>query len=114
MKTRSSRKTQLALFGVAILLALASRQAASDAGATFSVGAVRGFPGATVYVPVTLRTDTNLPPSVVALQADVLFDAADLSSAPAVPGAGLTANHIVASSQPASVVLRLLIHSLNT
>ena len=39
------------------------------------VGIVRGFPGRTVEVPVSLRYRTNDVRDVVALQADVVFDA---------------------------------------
>jgi len=74
------------------------------------VGAVRGFPGNTVEVPVSLRYSTNDLRDVVALQADVAFEATGISDS--VPSSGvITANHVLASSSPATGTRRLLVYS---
>src|SRR5258705_353490 len=72
-----------------------------------SVGVVRGFPGRTVEVPVSLRYDTNDVRDVVALQADVLFDATGVTAGEPVPGI-TTSNHVLASSAPFTGTRRLL------
>jgi hypothetical protein len=51
--------------------------------------------------------------NVVALQADILFDTNSLTAGNVTPGS-VSANHIVASSQPAAGVKRLLLYALNT
>jgi hypothetical protein len=52
-----------------------------------------------------------LPPNVVALQADVLYDAALLTIGPLAPG-GAVHRHVLRSSGPAAGVQRLLAYSL--
>ncbi len=95
-----------AIFTLVLLLFAMSAQAAPR----LSLTTVRGFPGNTVEVPVMLRYETNELQNVVALQADVVFGPAGLSSG--LPGGGgALPNHRVASSLPASGVRRLVIYS---
>ena len=75
-----------------------------------TVGVVRGFPGQTVEVPVSLRYGTNDLRDVVALQADVLFDATGVADSAPAPGV-VSANHVLASSAPFSGTRRLLVYS---
>src|SRR5713101_2048643 len=72
---------------------------------------VRGFPGNTIDVPLSLRYGTNDPRDIVALQADVIFDASGVSDGTPEGGLALT-RHLLASSQPAAGVRRLLVYSL--
>lgn len=75
-------------------------------------GIVRGFPGHTVEVPISLRYRTNDLRDVVALQADVVFDPRGVSDN--TPTGGLMlANHVLASSSPAVGTRRLLVYSLS-
>jgi len=76
-----------------------------------TVGTVLGFPGATVHVPVRLSYGSNDLRNVVALQADVLQTGA--ASAGALTGGNALSGHVIASSQPASNLRRLLVYSLN-
>jgi hypothetical protein len=74
---------------------------------SLSIGAVRGRSGAIVSVPLSLYSNTN----IVALQADVVFDSAQVTSTlPALPQA--LSNHVILSSQPAAGLRRILIYSL--
>lgn len=73
-------------------------------------GVVRGFPGRTVDVPVSLRYRTNDLHDVVALQADVVFDATGVADSAPSPGV-ITSNHVLASSAPFSGTRRLLVYS---
>jgi len=85
---------------------------AADA-VSLRVGGVHGFPGNTVEVPVSLRYQTNEPRDVVALQADVVFDASGVSDG--TPGSGAVfTRHMLASSQPVAGVRRLLVYSLES
>ena len=73
---------------------------------------VRGFPGRTVDVPISLRYRTNDVRDVVALQADVVFDATGVADADAEPAPGvITSNHVLASSAPFIGTRRLLVYS---
>lgn len=74
------------------------------------VGVVRGFPGNFVEVPVSLSYHSNEVRDVVALQADVLFDAGGIGDA-APSGAPLLSRHTLASSGISSGVRRLLVYS---
>lgn len=96
------------LAAVAISFIVAIVAPTLHAGTSFIVGGTRGYPATTVSVPVVLRGETN----VVALQADILFDTNSLISG-AVTSGGTAANHIVALSEPAAGVRRLLLYSLN-
>ena len=75
-----------------------------------TVGIVRGFPGRTVEVPLSLRYATNDMRDVVALQADVVFDATGVTDAVPTPGS-ITSNHVLASSAPLTGTRRLLVYS---
>jgi len=76
-----------------------------------SLTGVRGFPGGTVQIPLTLRGESNLPPGVVAMQADVLFDARGLLSTAPIKAAGLP-GHVIASGSPINGTRRILIYSM--
>ena len=89
-----------------VLVALA----VSAPAVSLRVGVVRGFPGRTVEVPVSLSYRSNEVRNVVALQADVLFDATGVSDGVPVSGP-LLVNHVLASSGPASGVRRLLVYA---
>ena len=73
-------------------------------------GIVRGFPGRTVEVPLSLRYATNDVRDVVALQADVVFDATGVADSAPVAGV-ITSNHVLASSAPITGTRRLLVYS---
>jgi hypothetical protein len=74
------------------------------------VDVVRGFPGNTVEVPITLSYRSNEVRNVVALQADVQFDITGILAD--APDAGvLLLLHRLASSSPYSGVRRLLVYS---
>ncbi len=75
-----------------------------------TAGVVRGFPGRTAEVPVSLHYRTNDLRDVVALQADVVFDATGVTDSAPTPGI-LTSNHVLASSAPFSGTRRLLVYS---
>ena len=89
---------------LAVLALLLS--AATIPGATLSVGTVRGFPGATVSVPVTVRFGSNGPFSVVAMQADIAFDSHRASLVPE-RGAALGQRRLL-SAEPTNGVERLV------
>jgi len=100
-------------FGSAIVAGLACLLAADEtahAVPRLVAGVVRGFPGRTVEVPVSLRYRTNDVRDVVALQADVIFDATGVTDGEPAPG-GMLNNHVQASSRPASGTRRLLVYS---
>lgn len=73
-------------------------------------GIVRGFPGRTVEVPVSLRYRTNDVRDVVAFQADVVFDASGVDDGAPLPGT-IVSNHLLASSAPFTGTRRLLVYS---
>jgi len=97
--------TLLALYVVSMLGANTAHAAPK-----LIAGIVRGFPGRTVEVPVSLRYRTNDVRDVVALQADVVFDVTGIEDSTPAPGA-ITANHVVDSSHPANGTRRLLLYS---
>ena len=87
--------------------------AVSASAVSLRVGTVRGFPGNTVAVPVSLRYGSNELHNVVALQADVVFDTSGLTDG--TPGSGpLLTRHVLASSAPATGTRRLLVYSLES
>lgn len=92
------------------VLTLAFALADARAETRLSAGVLRGFPGATVEVPLRLKLDSNAPPVVVALQADLRFDAGRAQPAVASRG-GAASNHFVISRTAAAGVYRLLIYS---
>jgi hypothetical protein len=75
-----------------------------------TAGIVRGFPGRTVEVPVSLSYRTNDARDVVALQADVVFDATGVADGPPA-GGGILTSHVLASSAPSAGTRRLLVYS---
>ena len=82
-------------------------------GVALRVGVVRGFPGNTVEVPVSLNYRSNEVRNVVALQADVLFDASGVADG--TPSEGpLLSRHVLASSVPSPGVRRSLVYSLES
>jgi len=105
---RSRPRTHLPR-ALALLAAVASAVMDANAGTRLVVGGTRGMPGTALSVPVILRGETN----VVALQADILFDTNSLTAGNVTPGS-VSASHIVASSQPAAGVKRLLLYAPNT
>jgi len=76
------------------------------------LGSVSGYPGLTATVPLFFKESSNTPPRVVALQADVAFNPALLSSGAAVPGPAL-GKRVLDSNEPRAGVRRILIYSLN-
>ena len=76
-----------------------------------SVGVVRGFPGATINVPVSLNFSSNDLRNVVAMQADVVFADDVLTTGTPASGTALR-GHELASSQPVPGTKRLLVYSL--
>ncbi len=76
------------------------------------VGTVRGFPGHTVEVPVSLRFRTNDVRDIVALQADIRFDTAGLEDATAVQTSAAD-ERVFDSSAPVAGTRRLLLYSPN-
>ena len=76
-------------------------------------GVVRGFPGNTVEVPVSLNYRSNELRNVVAFQADVLFDASRVDDGTPSEGPFLS-RHVLTSSAPSPGVRRLLVYSLET
>jgi len=91
-----------------LMLALAEAVLATP---RLAVTSVRGFPGATVQVPVTLRYGSNDPQNVVALQADVVVQSGSANSA-APSGGDALGNHELASSEPVGGTRRILVYSL--
>jgi len=77
-----------------------------------SVGVVRGFPGATIEVPVSLNFATNDPRNMVAMQADVVFENDVLTTGTPLGGAALP-GHELHSSLPAAKIKRLPVYSLS-
>lgn len=103
---RSHVKSFRALCAVlSLMLVVLSAQAVA-----LRMGAVRGFPGNTVDVPVSLTYRSNEVRDVVALQADVLFDASGVTDGSPVSGPSLS-RHVLASSTPSRGVRRLLVYS---
>jgi hypothetical protein len=92
------------------LLCLLARADTVQAVPRLVAGVVRGFPGRAVDVPVSLRYRTNDLHDVVALQADVVFDATGVTDSAPSPGV-ITSNHVLASSAPFTGTRRLLVYS---
>lgn len=85
---------------------------ASGAAATprLQLGAVRGFGGSTVQLPLSLRYATNDARNVVGLQADLLFDSALAIGSPPVGGQVL-ADHLLDGHTLEGGWQRVLIYS---
>ena len=98
-------KSLLAVLAALLVLPVLTAHAVS-----LRVGVVRGFPGNTVEVPVSLGYRSNEVRNVVALQADVLFDASGVTDGTPLNGP-LLSRHALASSGPSPGVRRLLVYS---
>lgn len=106
MKRLTTKIFSVSMAGLAWLLAGETAHAVPR----LTAGVVRGFPGRTVEVPIALRYLTNDLRDVVALQADVVFDATGVVDG--TPAAGvITSNHVLASSTPFTGTRRLLAYS---
>jgi hypothetical protein len=93
-----------------VLLSIAAMVNLGQAAPLLSAGNIRGFPGATVNVPIRLKLDSNSPVAVVALQADLVFDGSRAQLG--IVSAGTAAsNHILRTHAPASGVQRVLFYS---
>ncbi len=110
MKTSRETVVRTGCFVAAISLSVCAAQMA-PAASRLSVGTARGFPGQTVEVPVSLRYGTNDPRNVVALQADVGYEA------PATPGTAVGGSalqgHLLRTRETAAGTQRLLTYALN-
>lgn len=71
-----------------------------------AVGSYAVAPGGNASLPVVLAGNS----SGVALQFDLVFDPTQVTAAAATPSAGVT--HLLATSQPASGTLRVVLYSL--
>ena len=100
------------LLGLASGLMVLAATSNSLAAPRLSLGTVRGFPGASVEVPLTLRYATNDLQNVVALQADVLIESGNAASGSPTGGDALR-GHLVPSSQPGANVRRILVYAAN-
>ena len=80
--------------------------------ATLTLGSAPGFPGQTTTVPLQLSAGTNLPPHVIAVQADVVFAPERISALPPTSGSALR-GHRVVSREPTNGVRRLVLYSPN-
>ncbi len=109
IRASSRRLLQFLRHALSIVVIFGALSPASvRADASLSLGSTHGGAGSSVSVPLTFGGATN----VVALQADVLFDATILSSSATTGGpalGGQTFEH----SAPTSGVRRILIYSLN-
>lgn len=109
MKPRRSASASVsfrALHVAAALVASAALVQRSPAETVFAVGSTRGQAGATLSMPLILLGETN----VVALQADLRFDTANLAFGGVSP-TQLAASHVVASSELAPGLRRVLLYS---
>ena len=107
---RRSRPANRRCISIACLLMVICMVVSATAVTRIVVGTVRGFPGNTVEVPVTLGYGRNDLRDVVALQADVLFESVGLSDG--LPAGGpILVRHLLASSAPVTGTRRLLVYS---
>ena len=102
----SENRGPVALVCAALLALLCATSLLADA--SLSVGSALGGAGSSVSVPLTLGGASN----VVALQADVVFDATVLSSSATIAGPAL-GGQVFEHSAPTSGVRRILIYSSN-
>lgn len=77
-----------------------------------TAGSVRGFHSTTVSVPIFFNADTNTPLNVVALQADVVYDATHLTPANTIRGAAVP-SQTVQISDATPGVRRIVVYSLS-
>ena len=80
--------------------------------ATLTLGNSPGFPGQIATVPMQLSAGTNLPPHVIAVQADVVF-ASDRIAALTPTGGSALRGHRVVSREPTNGLRRVVLYSPN-
>jgi hypothetical protein len=100
----------VALLGLTLMLRAGGSLLAADP--LLVVGAVPGAAGTAVTVPIYFLGATNAPSDVVAVQADVAFEGAQLSAGSSLAAAGLPA-HQLQSFSPAPGITRLLAYSMS-
>ena len=110
MNTTAERLFEFA--GVCLALGLTGLAAPAHANPRVGLPYIRGFPLATVEVPLTLRYGTNDLWDVVGLQADVTFSGGQVTVGPIELGTALD-NHILRLAQPMAGTTRFLVFSQN-
>ena len=108
---KTSVATGTRYFALALAIAVMTLTA-SAAPITIAAGSVRGFHSTTVSVPIFFNADTNTPLNVVALQADVVYDATHLTPANTIRGAAVP-TQTVQINDTTPGVRRLLVYSLS-
>jgi hypothetical protein len=94
--------------GRLIALAMLFLPGMAAAAPLIAIAATNGVPGTTVQVPVLLATDTNL----LSAEFDLRFNSKSLTASPPVAGDAV-ADHMVASCEVKSGVLRVAINSFS-
>ena len=89
----------LRLSGLGLAMFLSGVPGSSLATPRVALPYIRGFPTATVEVPLTLRYGTNDLRDVVGLQADVTFSGGQVDVGPIESGTAMD-NHVIRLSQP--------------
>ena len=102
----------LRLVWLCLALLLAGLAASAHAAPRVGLPYVRGFPAATVEMPLTLRYGTNDLRDVVGLQADVTFSGGQVIVGPVEPGTALD-NHRMRLAETVPGTTRFLVFSLN-
>ena len=105
---RVAQVARLALL-IALVTMLVHRPAQA---ATLRLGSGPGFPGQTTTVPMELAAGTNLPPQVIALQADLIFETSRIAGRTPAGGSALR-GHRMASREPTNGVRRVVLYSPN-
>ena len=110
MNTKPERLIRLGSLCLALLLAglAAPAHSAPRVGLPY----IRGFPLATVEVPLTLRYGTNDLRDVVGLQADVTFSGGQVAVGPVEPGTAVD-NHVLRLAETVAGTTRFLVFSPN-
>lgn len=80
--------------------------------ATLTLGNSPGFPGQTTTVPLQLSAGTNLPPHVIAMQADVVFASERVAALTPTGGSALR-GHRVVSREATNGLRRVVLYSPN-
>ena len=102
----------LRLSGLGLAMFLSGVPGSSLATPRVALPYIRGFPAATVEVPLALRYGTNDLRDVVGLQADVTFSGGQVEVGPIEPGTAVD-NHVIRVSQPVAGTTRFLVFSQN-
>ena len=110
MNTSSERLIRGTSLCVALLLA--GLAGSAQAAPRLAFPYIRGFPAATVEVPLTLRYGTNDLRDVVGLQADVTFSGGQVAVGSVEPGTAAD-NHLLRFAEPVAGTTRFLVFSLN-